>query len=218
MSLSDNPRAGVGRSGRYDGSSAAATPRSRRSTRHCADRQTAPQRHRRRGEAHALVDEHDANATAVKGVRLNFTRCSDPGRRGVSGSSEMHAVADSPKKETLLRIRPGEQYETPVSVHPSMVEKETLPPARERELMLAAAAGDRAAREELVHVFLPAIAGVARRYRGVESVQRSELLRAPVRSRRPRPPTTTTRPSSADHPVTISKAAASSSASRSQTS
>jgi RNA polymerase primary sigma factor len=61
-----------------------------------------------------------------------------------------------------------------------MDENRTLPPARERALVLAAAAGDRAAREELVHVFLPAIAGVARRYRGAEGVQRSELLQEGV--------------------------------------
>ena len=51
-----------------------------------------------------------------------------------------------------------------------------LAPARERALVLAAAAGDQAAREELVKVFLPAIASMARRYSSASSVQRSELL------------------------------------------
>jgi RNA polymerase primary sigma factor len=55
-----------------------------------------------------------------------------------------------------------------------------LAPAHERELVLAAAAGDRAACEELVEAFLPAISGVARRYRTVRSVERSELLQEGV--------------------------------------
>ena len=55
-----------------------------------------------------------------------------------------------------------------------------LAPAHERELVLAAAAGDRAACEELVEAFLPAIGGVARRYRTVRSVERAELLQEGV--------------------------------------
>ncbi|HMJ00162.1 MAG TPA: sigma-70 family RNA polymerase sigma factor [Gaiellaceae bacterium] len=55
-----------------------------------------------------------------------------------------------------------------------------LEPARDRALVLATAAGDRAACEELVEAFLPAIAGVARRYRTVFGVQRSELLQEGV--------------------------------------
>ena len=46
--------------------------------------------------------------------------------------------------------------------------------------MLAVAAGDRAACEELVEAFLPAIAGVARRYRATSGVQRAELLQEGV--------------------------------------
>jgi RNA polymerase primary sigma factor len=55
-----------------------------------------------------------------------------------------------------------------------------LAPAHERELVLAAAAGDHAACEELVDTFLPAIAGVARRYRSAFGVERSELLQEGV--------------------------------------
>jgi RNA polymerase sigma factor (sigma-70 family) len=51
-----------------------------------------------------------------------------------------------------------------------------LAPAHERELVLAAAAGDQAARKELVEAFLPAIAGVARRYSANLSVEHSELM------------------------------------------
>jgi RNA polymerase primary sigma factor len=55
-----------------------------------------------------------------------------------------------------------------------------LAPARERALVLATAAGDRAACEELVEAFLPAIAAVARRYRSAFGVERSELLQEGV--------------------------------------
>jgi RNA polymerase sigma factor (sigma-70 family) len=61
-----------------------------------------------------------------------------------------------------------------------MVTAKGLSPIHERELVLASAAGDRAAREELVAAFLPAIAGVARRYRAVPGVQRAELLQEGV--------------------------------------
>jgi hypothetical protein len=58
------------------------------------------------------------------------------------------------------------------AVPPRMVTAKGLSPIHERELVLASAAGDRAAREELVAAFLPAIAGVARRYRAVAGVER----------------------------------------------
>lgn len=55
-----------------------------------------------------------------------------------------------------------------------------LSPARERELVAAAEAGDAAACNELVEAFLPAIAGVARLYRHTPGVDRSELLQEGV--------------------------------------
>jgi RNA polymerase sigma factor (sigma-70 family) len=54
-----------------------------------------------------------------------------------------------------------------------------LPPQRERELVLAAKAGDAAARARLVEAFMPLIGSVARTYRGVH-VQRVELLQEGV--------------------------------------
>jgi RNA polymerase sigma factor (sigma-70 family) len=51
-----------------------------------------------------------------------------------------------------------------------------LPPALERELVAAAAVGDRAACERLVEAFRPSIAGVARIYRGWTAVDREELM------------------------------------------
>src|SRR5689334_11320790 len=47
-----------------------------------------------------------------------------------------------------------------------------LPIPVERRLIEAARAGDRRAREELVESFLPLIAGVARVYRGSETITR----------------------------------------------
>jgi RNA polymerase primary sigma factor len=50
----------------------------------------------------------------------------------------------------------------------------------ERRLVAAAQAGDRRAREELVEAFLPLIAGVARVYRGSETITRVELMQEGV--------------------------------------
>lgn len=55
-----------------------------------------------------------------------------------------------------------------------------LPIAVERRLVQAAQAGDRRAREELVEAFLPLIAGVARVYRGTETITRLELMQEGV--------------------------------------
>jgi RNA polymerase primary sigma factor len=55
-----------------------------------------------------------------------------------------------------------------------------LPIAVERRLIQAARAGDRRAREELVEAFLPLIAGVARVYRGSETITRLELMQEGV--------------------------------------
>jgi RNA polymerase primary sigma factor len=55
-----------------------------------------------------------------------------------------------------------------------------LPIAVERRLIEAARAGDRRAREELVEAFLPLIAGVARVYRGSETITRLELMQEGV--------------------------------------
>jgi RNA polymerase sigma factor (sigma-70 family) len=50
----------------------------------------------------------------------------------------------------------------------------------ERALVLAAQDGETGARDELVDVFMPLISSVARLYRGVTSVHRSELMQAGV--------------------------------------
>jgi RNA polymerase sigma factor (sigma-70 family) len=55
-----------------------------------------------------------------------------------------------------------------------------LPAAVERRLIEAAQAGDRRAREEIVEAFLPLIAGVARIYRGSQTITRLELMQEGV--------------------------------------
>jgi len=59
-------------------------------------------------------------------------------------------------------------------------ERPRLPVTTERRLVAAAQAGDRRAREELVEAFLPLIAGVARVYRGSETITRLELMQEGV--------------------------------------
>jgi RNA polymerase sigma factor (sigma-70 family) len=58
--------------------------------------------------------------------------------------------------------------------------QQRLSPERERDLVAAAEAGDEAACAQLVEAFMPAIAGVARVYRNVAGVERSELLQEGV--------------------------------------
>jgi RNA polymerase primary sigma factor len=55
-----------------------------------------------------------------------------------------------------------------------------LPREAERELMLAAKAGDREASDALVEAFMPLIASVARLYRGSAAVNRGELMQEGV--------------------------------------
>jgi len=54
-----------------------------------------------------------------------------------------------------------------------------ISPSEERDLVAAAEAGDRAACRRLIEVFLPAIAGMARLYRGT-TVDRHELVQAGI--------------------------------------
>jgi RNA polymerase sigma factor (sigma-70 family) len=55
-----------------------------------------------------------------------------------------------------------------------------LPPKLERELVAAAGAGQRGASGKLVDAFLPAIGGVARRYRNTPGIDRAELIQEGV--------------------------------------
>jgi RNA polymerase primary sigma factor len=105
------------------------------------------------------------------------------GAQGVAPSrnAEFEVVAASRARDaTLVRIRFDKHHEFVVTApseelytgHGGHAE---LTPERERELVVATAAGDPTACEQLVQAFLPAISGVARLYRG-SSVERGELL------------------------------------------
>lgn len=56
------------------------------------------------------------------------------------------------------------------------MQSSTFSPKQERELIATAESGDEAACRELVELFLPAIRGVARRFRSDGHVQRSQTL------------------------------------------
>jgi RNA polymerase primary sigma factor len=79
----------------------------------------------------------------------------------------------------LRRRRPGGQTSSAGYLR-ELGERPRLPAATERRLVAAAQAGDRRAREELVEAFLPLIAGVARVYRGSETINRLELMQEGV--------------------------------------
>jgi RNA polymerase sigma factor (sigma-70 family) len=91
-------------------------------------------------------------------------------------------AASTADEETLLRITFGRHCDFIVAVPAGETAGtwRALTPARERQLVMAAAAGDPEACEELVDAFLPAIAGVARLYRNVAAVERAELLQEGV--------------------------------------
>jgi RNA polymerase primary sigma factor len=83
-----------------------------------------------------------------------------------------HALADE-----LRHQRPG--GETSSATYLRALRRQ--PPASdERALVAAAQAGDAQARERLVELFLPMIAGVARVYRGSETITRVELMQEGV--------------------------------------
>ena len=134
------------------------------------------------GDAVYAVDDgeqRDAGAT------LDLTGRS--GAQGVvaSANEEFEVVAACAAADaTLVRIRFHKHQEFVVRAppedlhigHPGHV---GLTPERERALVVATAAGDANACEQLVEAFLPAISGVARLYRG-SSIERVELLQEGV--------------------------------------
>lgn len=127
-----------------------------------------------------------ASEDAVYGVADRYARAAGASLdlAGASGAqtvseavnNDFEVVADSTADEdTVLRIAVGR--------HPDFVAARTLmalTPARERQLVLAAAAGEPSATEELIAAFIPAIAGIARMYRSAPAVDRTELLQEGV--------------------------------------
>jgi RNA polymerase primary sigma factor len=124
---------------------------------------------------YGVADAHDRLA----GEKLDIAGPS--GDQGVApGHEDFEVVVEcSAAEETLVRIRLGRHCQA-FSV--SLVERPHagLAPDRERELVASAAAGDQAACAQLVEYSLPAIAGIARLYRGAANVERAELLQEGV--------------------------------------
>jgi RNA polymerase sigma factor (sigma-70 family) len=126
---------------------------------------------------YAVPDPHRRSAGDLLDLvgRSGEQECAEP------ANEEFEVVVDSTAAdETLLRIKLGKHYEFSVAVPSRTIEAPFLSPERERQLVLAAAAGDPAASAELVETFMPAISGVARRYRMTYNVERAELLQEGV--------------------------------------
>jgi RNA polymerase sigma factor (sigma-70 family) len=130
----------------------------------------------------AVYGVHDAVARTA-GTNLDLAGGSGEQTVKESFNDDFEVVVDSTAgEETLLRITVGRHWEFTVALPAgeSAARRAPLTRARERELVMAAAAGDRAATADLVEAFLPAIAGVARLYHGVATIDRTELLQEGV--------------------------------------
>ena len=128
---------------------------------------------------YGVADPHERTA----GTSLDLAGASGAQTVKTSVNDDFEVIAASTAdEETLLRITFGRHCDFIVAV-PSGETAATwraLTPAHERQLVMAAAAGDPQACEQLVNAFLPAIAGVARLYRNVARVERAELLQEGV--------------------------------------
>jgi RNA polymerase primary sigma factor len=128
---------------------------------------------------YGVADPH----VRAAGINLDITGGSGAQTVKTSVNDDFEVVAASTAdEETLLRITFGRHCDFIRSVPPGETAAtwKALPPAHERQLVMAAAAGDPRAVEALVDAFLPAIAGVARLYRNVARVERAELLQEGV--------------------------------------
>jgi RNA polymerase primary sigma factor len=98
-------------------------------------------------------------------------------------NNDFEVVADSSAdQQTLVRISVGRHHDfvARLAAGESAPPWAALSPARERQLVLASAAGDPGASEELIEAFLPAVAGIARMYRRAPAVDRNELIQEGV--------------------------------------
>jgi RNA polymerase sigma factor (sigma-70 family) len=128
---------------------------------------------------YSVADPHERTV----GTNLDLAGNSGAQTVKTSVNDDFEVVAASTAdEETLLRITFGRHCNFIVAVPAGETAGtwRALAPARERQLVMAAAAGDPQACEELVDAFLPAIAGVARLYRNVAAVERTELLQEGV--------------------------------------
>jgi RNA polymerase primary sigma factor len=130
----------------------------------------------------AVYGVADRHARAA-GESLDLAGASGAQQVGEAVNNDFEVVADSTADEdTLVRISVGRHHDfvARVAAGESAPPWAVLTPARERQLVLASAAGDRGASEELIEAFLPAIAGLARMYRSAPTVDRNELMQEGV--------------------------------------
>jgi RNA polymerase sigma factor (sigma-70 family) len=128
---------------------------------------------------YSVADPH----VRVAGESLDLAGASGAQSVDEAVNNDFEVVADSSADEdTLVRISVGRHHDfvARLAAGESAPPWAALTPARERQLVLASAAGDRGASEELIEAFLPAIAGIARMYRSVPTVDRNELMQEGV--------------------------------------
>ena len=123
-------------------------------------------------EARAAVTELEDMATDIEHI-------TDEESERLAGESRAARTLDQQLAGDLRRRRLGGETSSAGYLR-ELGDRPRLPAATERRLVAAAQAGDRRAREELVEAFLPLIAGVARIYRGSETITRLELMQEGV--------------------------------------
>lgn len=124
------------------------------------------------GQASAAVADLEEMATDTEQI-------TDEESERLASESRAARALDQQLVGDLRRRRLGGQTSSAGYLR-ELGERPRLPAATERRLVAAAQAGDRRAREELVEAFLPLIAGVARVYRGSETITRLELMQEGV--------------------------------------
>lgn len=125
-----------------------------------------------RGQARVAPQELEEMATDIEHI-------TDEESERLASESRAARTLDQQLASDLRSRRPGGQTSSAGYLR-ELGERPRLPAATERRLVAAAQAGDPRAREELVEAFLPLIAGVARVYRGSETITRLELMQEGV--------------------------------------
>jgi RNA polymerase primary sigma factor len=125
-----------------------------------------------RSEASAAVTELEEVATDIEHI-------TDEESERLAGESRAARTLDQQLAGDLRRRGPDGETSSAGYLR-ELGQRPRLPDTTERRLVAAARAGDRQAREELVEAFLPLIAGVARVYRGSETITRLELIQEGV--------------------------------------
>ena len=122
---------------------------------------------------------HGAAVTELEEMAIDIEHISDEESERLASESRAARALDRRLAGDLRRRRPAGETSSAGYLR-ELGGRPRLPAPTERRLVAAAQAGDRRAREELVEAFLPLIAGVARVYRGSETITRLELMQEGV--------------------------------------